>query len=193
MEQLQFNKFLSEETIKTIGELEEHFHQVFRHIVYFQDNLNNQSGKAATALKRNLNRHLDLMGKSSVTLLNFADVMYHLMRAIRETDEGNANLSIPTGRQAMTDSLSPERIEEEISFDSNNLNSYAINFQNNITNINELFSSFDHMLMNVISNSTIPWDDYDSVWNEAKNQIELITEVTQEHINKLLDETEQFI
>lgn len=117
-EGFKFDKELASSIGSKISNLEELFHQIFKQISYFQEKLNQQSGKAASALKSNLNSHLKLMGKSAPVLLNFVDVMKHFMLAMEAADDEAAITSIPTGRAEWQYSLSAERIEDEVKIGS---------------------------------------------------------------------------
>src|SRR5690625_897224 len=99
---VKYNKKLPDSIGKTIGELEETFHQVFRHITFFQEKLDQQRGKAAASLRRKLNSHLELMGKSAPVLLNFADVMKSFLAMIESTDEEGSGFITPTGDRKST-------------------------------------------------------------------------------------------
>ncbi|GIO24155.1 hypothetical protein [Oceanobacillus sp. J11TS1] len=189
----KFNKSLPDNVGKTINELEESFHQVFGYITYFQEKLDQQSGKAASSLKTNLNKHLELMGKSAPVLLNFVDVMKHFMLAMEAADEGNSVINSSTARAEWQYSLSSERIEDEVKVDEDIMREAALSFKFNVTNIEELFLSFKTMINEVISETNLPWDDFTSIWFEAEVKIESIVEKTKEHIEQLLKEVEAFV
>lgn len=193
MSQFKFNKRIPEHITKSIGQLEELFHHLIRQIIYFQEKLDRQSGKAASALKRNLNHHLQLMSKSAPILLNFADVMKSFMLMVESTDQGGSTFIMSTGRAEWQYSLSSERIEKEIKLDSKTMKGAALSFQNNVANIDELFAEFNTMLNEVISETQLPWDDFTSVWSEAHDRVKSITEETKKHIEKLTKETERFV
>lgn len=193
LSQFEFNKKLPDDVTKAIGQLESLFQQIFRQISYFQDNLNRQHGKAASALKRNLNRHLELMSKSAPTLLNFTDVMKSFLATIVSIDEGNAGFVMATGRAAWQYSLSTERIDEEIKLDANTMKEAAASFQENLANMEELFAEFNTLLNEVMAESHIPWDDFSSVWSEAQQRVRAITEETKSHIEKLVRQTNLFV
>src|SRR5690625_250267 len=190
---LKYNKRLPEVIEKRTSELEEVFHQVFSNITDIQGKLEQQRGKASSALKRNLNHHLELMGKSAPVLLNFADVMKSFMVMIESVDEDGSGLITPYGRAEWQYSLSSERIEEEVTVVANTMKSAAITLENNVLNMDELFSSFHTMLHEVITESNLPWDDFASVWFEAQGKVESIIEETKIHIEKLIKEVEVFV
>lgn len=190
---LRFDKSLSESIGNSIGELEETFHQVFGYITYFQEKLNQQSGKAASKLRKNLNKHLELMGKSAPVLLNFVDVIKSFMLMMEANDEENSAVSLPTGRAEWQYSLSSERIEDEVKVDEETMRGAALSFQYNITNIEELFVSFKEMINEVISKTNLPWDDFTSIWSEAESQVQSIMEKTKEHIEQLVKEVEALV
>lgn len=190
---LKYNKKLPDSIGKTISELEEIFHHVFRHITFFQEKLDQQRGKAASSLRRNLNSHLELMGKSAPVLLNFADVMKSFMAMIESTDEEGSGYITPTGRAEWQYSLSSDRIEEEIKLDANTIRQAALSFKTNLSNMDELFSSFSTMINEVITKTNLPWDDFTSIWAEAQSKVKSIMEETKNHIEKLLEEVEIFV
>ncbi len=190
---LKYNKKLPNTVGKTIGELEEIFHQVFKQISYFQDKLDHQRGKAASSLRGSLNSHLELMGKSAPVILNFADVMKSFMAMIESTDEEGSSFITPTGRAEWQYSLSTERIDEEIELDASTMKEAALSFKANITNMDELFSSFNKMINEIISETNLPWDDFTSVWAEAQDKVKSIMEETKNHIEKLLKEVKIFV
>lgn len=190
---LKFNKDLPASVGKEIGKLEEIFHQVFKQISYFQNNLELQRGKASSALRRNLNAHLELMGKSAPVLLNFADVIKSFMAMIESVDEGGSSPILPTGRMEWQYSLSSERIEEEVQLEATSLKEASLSFETNLLNMDELFSSFNTMINEVISETNLPWDDFTSVWREAQSKVESIMEETKKHIEKLLKEVKAFV
>src|SRR5690625_5217274 len=137
---IKYNKRLTEVIEKRTNELEEVFNQVFSNITDIQGKLEQQRGKASLALKRNLNHHLELMGKSAPVLLNFADVMKSFMVMIESVDEDGSGLITPYGRAEWQYSLSSERIEEEVGVEANSMKSAAITLENNVLNMDELFS-----------------------------------------------------
>ncbi|MBO1001779.1 hypothetical protein ACFSKI_10815 [Pseudogracilibacillus auburnensis] len=190
---LRFTKSLPDSIGKTISELEEIFHQVFRQIKYFQKGLDHQRGKAASSLRGSINIHLELMGKSAPILLNFADVMKSFMLMIMTTDDDGAGFITPNGRAEWQYSLSSERIEKEIKLEANTMSEAAFSLKTNVSNMDELFSSFDSMINEVISGTNLPWDDFTSVWAEALGRVGSIVEETKSHIEKLLKEVEVFV
>ncbi|MEI3614237.1 hypothetical protein [Pseudogracilibacillus sp. SO30301A] len=190
---LKYNKKLPDTIGKAIGELEEIFHQVFKQISYFQDKLDHQRGKAASSLKGNLKSHLELMSKSAPVLLNFADVMKSFMAMIESTDEEGSGFITPTGRAEWQYSLSTERIDEEIKLDASTMKAAALSFKSNIANMDELFTSFNQMINEVISETKFPWDDYTSIWVEAQKMVKSIMEETKNHIEKLVKEVKVFV
>lgn len=193
MSQFELDKQLPEKVAKSIGNLETLFQEIFRQITFFQNELNLQHGLAASALKRNLNQHIELMGKSAPILLNFTEVMKSFLEMILSTDEGYGSFVKPKGRAEWKYSLSVERIEEEIEIDSSSLRAAADSFKANLATVEEVFHEFNRLLDDLLSDSHIPWDDFESIWGEAKHRIRTITEETNEHIEKLIKQTSVFV
>lgn len=190
---LKYHKRLPDMIEKRTSELEEVFHQVFKNITYIQGELEHQRGKASAALKKNVNSHLELMGKSAPVLLNFADVMKSFMAMMKSIDEDGSGLITPYGRAKWQYSLSSERVEEEVALEANSMESAAISLKNNVSNMDDLFSSFHTMLNEVMTETNLPWDDFTGIWSEAQDKVESIIEETKSHIEKLLKEVEAFV
>lgn len=69
----------------------------------------------------------------------------------------------------------------------------ADTFQSNVSAIDELFSSFNTMLTQVISGTVLPWGDFADIWSEAQMKVASIMEKTKDHIEKLLKEVGAFV
>lgn len=190
---ITFKRSLPGQVEKTIGKLEELFQEIFKQISYFQEHLATQEGKAASSLKSNLNKHIEMMAKSSPVLLNFADVMKNFMNIIQATDDDKIVSGALVGRAEYQYSLSTERIDEDITLDADSLKDATTKFKSNLTNVAELFSSFSKLLAEAIEGVYLPWDDLAGTWDEAKKKVKSVTEKTEEHIDKLIKEANAFV
>lgn len=189
MAQFELMKELPENINRTIGQLEEQFHQVFKHITYFQERLNGQHGKAATAIKGNLNSHITVMSKTAPILLHFTDAMRYLLIALVSADEGAPNITKPTERAEWNYSLSTDRIQEEVKLEPESLKDAAVSLQNNITLTDTIYNQFNTMIESVMTETRLPWEDFDSDWHEAKFRMRSITEETNHHIASLVEQS----
>lgn len=190
---IKFKRSLPDQVEKSISELEQLFQEIFRQISFFQENLDVQQGKAASALKRNLNQHLEMMAKTAPVLLNFADIMKIFMSIIQATDDDTIISPTLVGRAEWKYSLSPERIEEDITLEAESLQSSALLFKSNLTNVAELFASFNSLLNEAIDGVYLPWEDLTSVWDEAKGKVQSVTDETEKHIETLIKEADAFV
>jgi ElaB/YqjD/DUF883 family membrane-anchored ribosome-binding protein len=192
-EYFSLHRSLQSDINKSISTLEELFHQTFRQITYFQGKLENQSGKAATTLRENLNDHAEMMSTSASSFLNFGDILSSLMLAIEATDEGNIVLVSPRGRMEWKYSLSMERIEEEINLDSQSLRQAANKFETNLVHMQELFYTFNKMIHKGTDGSHLPWGDLRAIWTEAAYEVKSIAEELKNQMEALIKDTNTFV
>src|SRR5699024_9647429 len=136
----------------------------------------------------------EFIAKSAPVLLHFADVLKSLITAIESTDEdGEMSLVAPKGRMKWQYSLSVERIESEVDIDVHSITNAALQFKSNLVNIDELFSEFNTMLDQVVSESYLPWGNLKGVWDESLDKASQITEATKEQLEQLIKDTNKFV
>jgi len=188
-----YNKRLHDLTSKTIADLKNGYHQIFRQISDLHWKLSKQNGMAASALERNLSRHSGLMKQNAAVLLNFTDVLKSLMSTIEATDEGSSTMFTPTGRQEWQYALSSNVTTVQIKLDAAMMREAAVSFKSNLTYMDEVFSAFNTMINEVLAKVEIPWDDFSGMWSDAQSMVRSVTEETQHHINALVEDTELFV
>lgn len=69
----RFNKQLPADASNLNGQLESLFDIVFEQMIYFREELDRHTGKAASALQEKMDDHIVFFGKAMSSLLYFAD------------------------------------------------------------------------------------------------------------------------
>ncbi len=186
-------KSLAEEVAKTGATLDEHFHEIFAQISFFQRYLNTQRGMAVTALQSNLGNHLEFLSKSAPTILYFVDSTQAALQTLESTDLGNNHIQYPNHRQQWAYEYSIERAEDVIDIQTFSLAKEAESLKSNFSRISEILTEFNRMIDNVLSYTTIPWGEFSSIWNEAQYVCENIAEEMDEQVTAVLQKTDVLI
>ncbi|MDA7025201.1 hypothetical protein PJ311_01100 [Bacillus sp. CLL-7-23] len=179
IENIRFNKDLSEEVRTTISDLEDAFSEVFENMVYFSEELDKHNGKAAKALQKKMSDHISFFSKASCCLLYFADSMQCFAKAVELTDASEELVNVtPVSRSERKHTFSAGRVEDEIKVNSESLNHAIGSFGSNLSSLDRVLHYFDNALRKMMNETEFPWEDVSKVWSDAKSQINsVITEI----------------
>lgn len=180
---------------QSTSNIEELFQQVFQEASNFQGQISLQNGKAASTFKKNVNEHIEFIAKGAPILLNFADIIKHLIVAIELTDDGDGtmDLSVPTDRMEWQYSLSTEKHDLDIDMNTDNITQAAIQFKMNLMNIDKVFSEYKTMLEKVINDSYLPWGGLTGIWAESSDKVQSLTNKIEKQTEKLIKDADQFV
>lgn len=188
-----FDKSVASDLKASIEQLEQYYFHLFNQIATFQEKLEPQKGHAAVDLKILVNRYLSLLGKSAPAILHFSDIAQHLLLALETVDEGGSEFTKPTSRTEWQYSFSEENLENTIEVYDASLRLAADQFQGNLGNIDELFSTFDKVINQVEDTTKIPWADFNMVWGESKYKCKSIIEELRSQAQHLITQTKLYL
>lgn len=186
-------KSLFQEVGKTKSNLNEQFSEIFNQLTYFQTYLGTQRGMAVTALKSNLQDHMEFLSKSAPTILYFLDTTEAILYTLESTDVGDNDVRQPTKRHQWTYQFSEERALDEINIVSFSLTQEAKALKSNFERISEILSGFTGTIDNIMDGTTIPWGEFSSIWSEAKHVCANIMEETDDQVTTLITKTDVLI
>ncbi|MEC1563368.1 hypothetical protein [Bacillus haynesii] len=194
MGHLRFNKELPHKASGTINQLESAFSHVFENMVFFREELDRHSGKAAAALQKKMNDHIGFFSKASSCLLFFADSVQCFAKAVEMTDESDQPVNIsPEGRSERSYAFSAERVKSEISINARSLSQAAAKFESNLSTLDEVLNHFETMLRQMMFETKFSWSDVDHIWPEAKRQINAIISEVRKRLQELTKEADELI
>ncbi|XBO86208.1 hypothetical protein AAGG52_23885 [Bacillus licheniformis] len=193
MGHLRFNKELPHKASGTINQLESAFSHVFENMVFFREELDRHSGKAAAALQKNERSHRVFQQGEQLSII-FADSVQCFAKAVEMTDESDQPVNIsPEGRSERSYAFSAERVKSEISINARSLSQAAAKFESNLSTLDEVLNHFETMLRQMMFETKFPWSDVDHIWPEAKRQINAIISEVRKRLQELAKEADELI
>ncbi|BCE04581.1 hypothetical protein VJC19_00895 [Bacillus paralicheniformis] len=186
MGHFRFNKELSHKAAGTISQLENAFSHVFENMVFFREELDRHSGKAAAALQKKMSDNINFFGKASSCLLYFADSVRCFAKAVELTDESDKPANVqPQSRSERNHTFSAERVQSEIKVNGESLHQATGKFESNLSTLDEVLHHFDTMLREMMYETEFPWEKFDDVWSDAKSHIKSIMTELKKRVKEL--------
>ncbi|MED2977820.1 hypothetical protein P4284_14065 [Bacillus swezeyi] len=194
MGHFRFNKELSHKAAGTISQLESAFSHVFENMVFFREELDRHSGKAAAALQKKMSDNINFFSKASRSLLYFADSVRCFAKAVEMTDESDKPANVqPESRAERSHTFSTERVKSEIKITADSLHQATAKFETNLSTLEEALHHFDTMLREMMFETEFPWDDVDAIWSEAKSHIHSIITEIKKRVKELSKDAKKII
>lgn len=190
----KFHKSLPDDTTTQARKMEESMDTVFEQLVYFREELEQHTGKAAISLRDELDEHIEFFSKASVGILNFADVIQAFVTEIALSDEGVLACAPPLqGRLEYQYSFSSSRIEQDIYLHPGALEQATESFESNLESLREILSSFNILIENIISKTHFPWDDVSDIWDASQEEISSVLQEAENRVTNLKKSSEGLI
>ncbi|MDY0404680.1 hypothetical protein P5G51_004035 [Virgibacillus sp. 179-BFC.A HS] len=191
---IRFSKDLPPEISDNTVKLDNLFHDVFQNMVLFRDELSKHTGKAAHALKQNLDEQIDFFSQATCILMTFADCVKSFVVAVEATDEDSCSPATPMGtRSERQYQYSEAQAEEEIKLHPDPLEDATENFETRLADFESILIEFQALLDNVMANTEFPWGAVAEVWPEAKERIQYIVTEFRERVRGLINDTHNLI
>lgn len=186
----QFDKGLPGEISSITAKMDDVFDVVFEQMVYFRQELELHSGKAANKMQKNMEEDIDFFSKASFSLMTFVETTKRFVTAVDEVDEGNDGSSASFATRAERQyEYSPAKAMNEIVMDPLPLEEATDGYASNLEDLDEMLTEFSEVLDNIIDNTKFPWAAVDEIWPDAKEQITFVINEFQDRVQKMMKES----
>lgn len=194
MEAFQFDKGMPSDIFSATAKMDSLFDVVFEQMVYFGQELDRHTGKAANQMKKNMEEDIDFFSKASFSLMTFMEMVKRFITSVDIVDEG-ADLDPPSGgtRAEREYWYSAAKAEEEIKVDPMPLDEATASYESNLQDFDEMLTGFSKALDNIMDHTDFPWGAVNDIWPEAKDKIASVINEFEHRVEKMIKDSEDLV